>query len=95
LQLRQPGAAGDGEVEHGKPAPDVYLRACDALGVPTATSVAVEDSTNGLRAARAAGLHVIAIPRASNPADPDVVASADLVLDSVSALTTDLVEGLG
>lgn len=83
------------EVEHGKPAPDVYLRACESLGVPATASVAVEDSTNGLRAAVAANMYVIAIPRPDNPADPDVVARAQLVLDSVSALTTDVVESLG
>jgi HAD superfamily hydrolase (TIGR01509 family) len=83
------------DVERGKPAPDVYLRACDTLGAPAAASVAIEDSTNGLRAALAAGMHVIAIPQPSNPADPDVVARADLVLDSVSELTADLVERLG
>jgi HAD superfamily hydrolase (TIGR01509 family) len=83
------------EVERGKPAPDVYLRACDALGVPAPASVGIEDSTNGIRAALAAGLHVIAIPQPTNPADPDVVARADVVLGGVSELTTDIVERIG
>lgn len=83
------------DVQHGKPAPDVYLRACDALGVTAAACVAIEDSTNGLRAALAANMRVIAIPQPSNPADPDVVARADLVLGSVSALTADVVDRLG
>src|SRR5262249_47205311 len=45
-----------------KPAPDLYLRACDALGVTPAATLAVEDSHNGVLAAKAAGLHCLAVP---------------------------------
>src|ERR1700704_3119398 len=50
------------EVAHGKPAPDVYLAAARLLGVDPRHAVAVEDSTNGIRSAHAAGTRVVAIP---------------------------------
>ncbi|MDD9205065.1 HAD family phosphatase, partial [Georgenia sp. 10Sc9-8] len=50
------------EVERGKPAPDGYRRACELLGVAPDRAVAVEDSSNGIRSAAAAGMHVIAVP---------------------------------
>jgi HAD superfamily hydrolase (TIGR01509 family) len=49
------------EVARGKPAPDIYLAAAGKLGVDPAHAAAVEDSTNGLRAAAAAGLLVVAL----------------------------------
>lgn len=56
-----------------KPAPDVYLAACDALDVPPSAAVALEDSSAGVRAARAAGLVVAYVP-----SDPTRVEAADL-----------------
>lgn len=47
-----------------KPAPDLYLRALDRLGVPPAAAVAFEDSHNGLLAAKAAGLRCVVVPTA-------------------------------
>lgn len=49
-------------VEQGKPAPDVYLRACELLGVDPAESVGLEDSSRGLQALNAAELISIAVP---------------------------------
>ncbi len=57
------------QVAQGKPAPDVYLRAADLLGVPPARCLAVEDSRVGLRAAASAGMRVIAVPGAHDHAD--------------------------
>jgi HAD superfamily hydrolase (TIGR01509 family) len=75
------------EVGRGKPAPDVYLEAAARLEVDPQTAAAVEDSSNGLRAARAAGLGVIAIPnRTFAPAD-DALRAADVVLGSLDELT--------
>lgn len=51
------------EVAHPKPAPDIYLEACRRLGVEPPAAVALEDSTSGILAARAAGLTVIAVPQ--------------------------------
>ena len=74
------------EVARGKPAPDVYLEACRRLGVAPARAAAVEDSTSGLRAARAAGMRVIAIPNRRYAPDPEALAAADVVLPSLAAL---------
>jgi HAD superfamily hydrolase (TIGR01509 family) len=75
------------EVPRGKPAPDVYLAAADRLSVPPKSCAAVEDSSNGLRSAAAAGFTVIAIPRPEYPPAPDALASARLVLSSLTDLT--------
>jgi beta-phosphoglucomutase-like phosphatase (HAD superfamily) len=61
-------ACGD-MVKAKKPAPDVYDLALRELGVPAARAVAIEDSWNGVRSARAAGLAVIATPSLYSAAD--------------------------
>jgi HAD superfamily hydrolase (TIGR01509 family) len=75
------------QAARGKPAPDIYLAVCGRLGRPPPTCAAVEDSTNGLRSAAAAGLHVIAIPHPRYPPDPGALAAAGLVLTSLDELT--------
>ena len=50
------------DVEHGKPAPDLYLLACAGLAASPARSVAFEDSPTGVASARAAGLFVVGVP---------------------------------
>jgi HAD superfamily hydrolase (TIGR01509 family) len=80
------------EVARGKPAPDVYLEAATRLEVKPGAAAAVEDSTNGLLAARAAGLVVIAIPNRDFPPANGAVAAAELVLDSLEELTPLAVE---
>jgi HAD superfamily hydrolase (TIGR01509 family) len=82
------------QVAHGKPAPDIYLAVTAELGCPPADCAAVEDSSNGLRSAAAAGLRVIAIPQPRYPPDPDALARASLVLPSLAGLTTDAVAAL-
>jgi beta-phosphoglucomutase-like phosphatase (HAD superfamily) len=67
-----------------KPAPDVYLDACRRLGVEPARAIAVEDSTNGLTAALAAGLACVAVPN-SITRDHDLKA-ANLIIESLGAL---------
>ena len=74
------------EVERGKPAPDVYLEAAHRLGVEPSRSAAIEDSANGIRSAHAAGMHVVAIPNRAFPPPADVLALADVVLDSIAEL---------
>lgn len=78
------------EVTRGKPAPDVYLEAARRLGVPPESCIAVEDSHNGIRSAKAAGMRVVAIPNAAYPPDPEALADADVVLETIAALTTEL-----
>ena len=80
------------EVPHGKPAPDVYLEASSRLGVEPADAAAVEDSTNGLLSARAAGLTVVAIPNREFPPAPEGLAAADIVLHSLHELTPEAIE---
>ena len=75
------------EVPRGKPAPDVYLEAARRLDVAPESCAAIEDSTNGLRSAHAAGLRVLAIPNAHYPPAPDALALADVVLGSLAELT--------
>jgi HAD superfamily hydrolase (TIGR01509 family) len=82
------------QVAHGKPAPDIYLAVAAELSFPPGDCAAVEDSSNGLRSAAAAGLHVIAIPQPRYPPDPDALARASLVLPSLAGLTVDAVLGL-
>jgi HAD superfamily hydrolase (TIGR01509 family) len=82
------------EVPQGKPAPDVYLAAADRLSVPPKSCAAVEDSSNGLRSAAAAGFTVIAIPRPEYPPAPDALAQARLVLPSLTNLTANTLTGL-
>ena len=81
------------EVPRGKPAPDVYLEAARRLEVEPERCAAIEDSANGLRAARAARMLVVAVPNAAYPPDPDALALADVVLPSIEALTIETVLG--
>jgi beta-phosphoglucomutase-like phosphatase (HAD superfamily) len=74
------------QVARGKPAPDVYLEAALRLGVEPSACAAVEDSHNGIRSARAAGMYVYAIPNPHYPPGDDAVADADVVLASISEL---------
>jgi HAD superfamily hydrolase (TIGR01509 family) len=74
------------EVPRGKPAPDVYLEAARRLRVPPGSCAAVEDSTNGLRSAAAAGMTVVAIPNPHFPPEPDALGLAAAVLPSLSEL---------
>jgi HAD superfamily hydrolase (TIGR01509 family) len=81
------------EVERGKPAPDVYLEATKRMGVDPRRSAAVEDSTNGLLAAKAAGMRVIAIPNDAHPPAEKGLAAADVVLDSIDELDEGVLMG--
>jgi HAD superfamily hydrolase (TIGR01509 family) len=70
------------DVDNSKPAPDLYLLACERLGVEPADALALEDSASGIAAAKAAGLTCIAVPQF---AETDVSA-ADRVIDSLEDL---------
>jgi HAD superfamily hydrolase (TIGR01549 family) len=79
------------EVARGKPAPDVYLEAARRLGVDPTRCTAVEDSHGGIRAAKAAGMRVIAFPNPTYPPDEASLAQADAVIGSLDELTSRLV----
>ena len=80
------------EVERGKPAPDVYLEAARQLDVSPGLCAAVEDSANGIRAARAAGMRVIAIPNRRYPPPADALELADCAVASLDELTVQVVD---
>jgi HAD superfamily hydrolase (TIGR01509 family) len=82
------------EVAHGKPAPDVYLEAARRLEIEPSRCAAVEDSSNGLRAAAAAGMHVIAYPNTRFPPAPEALGLADRVVDSLEDLRPELLGAL-
>lgn len=82
------------EVMRGKPAPDVYLAAAARLGITPTACAAIEDSSNGLRSAAAAGMTVIAVPRPEYPPAPDALALAALTLPSLTELTDTAVAAL-
>ncbi|GAB0108232.1 HAD family phosphatase [Nocardia sp. JMUB6875] len=79
------------EVERGKPAPDGYLEAAARLGIDPGLCVAIEDSSNGLRAAHAAGMTVMAVPHPKYPPAADAIALASAVADSLKDVTPELV----
>jgi HAD superfamily hydrolase (TIGR01509 family) len=58
---------GGNQIKNGKPAPDIYLKAALSLKIDPEKCVALEDSPNGVRAAHAAGMHVIQIPELVQP----------------------------
>jgi HAD superfamily hydrolase (TIGR01509 family) len=80
------------EVARGKPAPDVYLEVAGRLGAEPGACVAIEDSENGIRAARAAGTRVLALPNPHYPPEPDALAEADEVIGSLHELTPERVD---
>jgi len=77
------------EVPHGKPAPDVYLVAASQLGVDPARCLVVEDSVNGVKAGKAAGMFVVLIPNASVPPPAGTAELADAVVDTLADLDPD------
>ncbi|MEU5875933.1 HAD family phosphatase [Spirillospora sp. NPDC047279] len=83
------------EVDRGKPEPDGYLTAAGRLEVPPEACAAVEDSSNGLRSAYAAGMYVIAVPHPRYPPDEDALALASHVADDLDAVTPELLAKIG
>jgi HAD superfamily hydrolase (TIGR01509 family) len=74
------------EVARGKPEPDVYIEAARRLEATPERCVAVEDSTNGIRSASAAGMRVVAVPRPDFPPSAEALRVADAVLTSLGEL---------
>jgi HAD superfamily hydrolase (TIGR01509 family) len=82
------------EVEAGKPSPAVYLEVVRRLAVEAGRTAAVEDSSNGLRSAYAAGLAVVALPHDAFPPAPDALALARATVPDLARLTPELFAGL-
>ena len=74
------------EVEHGKPAPDVFLEAARRLGEEPAHVLVVEDSLNGLKAGRAAGMTTALVPNRSVPPAEGSADVADVVVERLADL---------
>ena len=79
-------------IEHGNPAPDIYLLAAERLGVDPAECVGVEDSPNGVRSIHAAGMRAVMIPDMIQPT-PEVEALVWKKLTEISQLIP-LLEGM-
>jgi HAD superfamily hydrolase (TIGR01509 family) len=79
--------AADGDVERAKPQPALYLETLDVLGLQPDEAIAFEDSLNGIRAARGAGIFCVAVP---NPiTETFALGEADLLLGSLEELPLD------
>jgi HAD superfamily hydrolase (TIGR01509 family) len=74
---------GGDEVEHGKPAPDIFLQAARRLDVASDECIVLEDSDNGVRAAHAAGMRAIMVPDLKPP-DDDVLPLAYRVVPTLA-----------
>lgn len=83
------------DVVNGKPHPEIYLRTLARMGVPGERAVGIEDSANGLRALRAAGMCAVAAPCPEFPLTDEVLALAQAHITTLEALTPDLVAALG
>ncbi len=86
LEAIVPIVVSSDDVDHGKPAPDVYLAAARALGVAPEECLVVEDSINGVKAGLAAGMRVVLVPNASVPPAPGAPDLADYVLGRLADL---------
>lgn len=73
------------DVERSKPAPDIFLKAAECIGVPPQSCAMIEDSHNGVRSAHAAGGHVFMVPD-KLPATPEITALCTAVLGSLHEL---------
>lgn len=72
-------------VSRSKPAPDIFLKACEELNISPSDSYAIEDSYNGIRAAHAGGLHPIMVPDLL-PADEEMQSLAEIVLPNLTSI---------
>jgi HAD superfamily hydrolase (TIGR01509 family) len=79
------------EVAHGKPEPDVYVEAARRLGADPARCVVVEDSLNGVRAAKSAGMRCVLVPNVTIPPAAGAREAADLVIERIADLDPEAV----
>jgi HAD superfamily hydrolase (TIGR01509 family) len=82
------------EVGRGKPAPDVFVETARRMEVDPTLCAAIEDSHNGILAAHAAGMAVVALPNREFPPAEEALARAHRVLDSLDELTVETVTRL-
>jgi HAD superfamily hydrolase (TIGR01509 family) len=82
------------EIGVGKPAPDIYLEAARRLGVRPEDCLCLEDSGNGILSGKRAGMKVVAVPDPRFPPKREILAQADLVLNSLADFSLDVINQL-
>ncbi|MGD9873961.1 MAG: HAD family hydrolase [Kiritimatiellia bacterium] len=82
--------AGD-EVKHGKPEPDIFLKAAAKIGMPPSRCIVFEDAVAGIQAARAAGMKVVAVTTTRKAAD---LQEADIIVKRLDLLTAESIHAL-
>jgi HAD superfamily hydrolase (TIGR01509 family) len=80
------------DVTHGKPAPDIYLEVLKKIGVAPEHAVGIEDSGNGIRSLRAAGMGIVAAPGPEFPLTEEVLALADVRIEHMAEVKPELIE---
>jgi HAD superfamily hydrolase (TIGR01509 family) len=83
------------DVTHGKPAPDIYLEVLKKIGVSPRYAIGIEDSGNGIRSLKAAGMGAIAAPGPEFPLPEEVLAMADVRVAEMTEIDLDLIEKVG
>lgn len=79
------------DIQHSKPAPDIYLKAADQLGVDPKGCVAIEDAKAGVASAKAAGMKVIGY---KVPPSKQDLSAADVIIDNFNDVTRDMLNAL-
>lgn len=82
------------DIPNGKPAPDIYIEALRRLGVSADSAIGIEDSANGIRALKAAGMKAIAAPSPAYPLPDDILQMSDAHIETLENLTVDLIKSL-
>ncbi len=86
--------SGD-QFSQGKPSPEIYLAAANALGIEPERCVCLEDSGNGILAGKNAGMKVIAVPDPRFLPSEEKLEKADVILTSLTDFSLETVKGLG
>jgi HAD superfamily hydrolase (TIGR01509 family) len=82
------------DLERGKPAPDIYFKAAELLGVAPENCLGIEDSGNGIRSLHAAGMKIIAAPSPDYPLSQEILAMATHIVQSLEEVTPELYKSL-
>jgi len=80
------------DIPNGKPAPDIYLTAMKQLGVTADVTVGIEDSANGIRALKNAGMYAVAAPSPDFPLPDDILAMVDAHITTLQDFNIDLIQ---
>lgn len=81
-------------IAKGKPAPDIYIEAMKRLNITPEVTVGIEDSANGIRSLKAAGMYIIAAPSPDYPLSSDILAISHAHITSLEEFSVNLVNSL-